>query len=133
MNNLIVFFTDGTYREHGTSESFFDECVEDKLYKLKTRVRGVLVWTKNESLETVFKKFLNTYFTTNFFMLDRKSFTKTDAELAESLLRVFLDDEESLAMKTICRECLLCLLRKYVTDNNLRQYQKVKEYLGLFR
>ena len=102
-------------------------------------MRGILIGTgnesleKKESLETLFKNFLNTYFTTNFFMFDRKSFLRTDAELAESLLRVFLSDREPLAMKTLCRECLLCLLRKYVTDNNLRQYQKVKEYLGLFR
>ena len=92
----------------------------------------VFIADKSESLEVVFKKFLKNFIANSFFF-DKNSYPKKDEDLSQALLEVFLDDKEHLAMKTISRECLLCLLRKRLTAENLKQYQRVKQYLGLMR
>lgn len=136
VGNVVVFFTDGSYREYDTSREFFDECVECGLSQLKTRVQGIITDCdssyRRNSLGEVFKYFLYTFIVENFYIPEGQ-YSEKDAELQKGLLEVFLRDDESLALKTVVRESFLCLLRKSLTEENLEAYQKVKQYLGLMR
>lgn len=137
MKNIIVFFVDGSYRDYDTPRDFFDECVEEGLSQLKTKVQGILtsynsVYPKRDSLKEVFTTFLRSFVVENLF-IPKGKYSEEDATLQKLLLEVFLRDEESLASKTIARETFLCSLRKSLTEENLEAYQKVKQYLGLMR